>query len=313
MKTLVTGANGFVGSRLCEELARRSIPFVGTTRSRHDRRISVGELDAHTDWSRALDGVTTVVHLAARVHVMQETEPDPAAAFRRANVDGTINLARQAIAAGAKRFVFVSSIKVNGEATDGRPFSAEDEPAPEDAYGQSKQLAEAELLKLSAETGLEVVIVRPPLVYGPGVKANFLQLIRAIDKQWPLPLLGIDNLRSMVSLDNLVDFLITASTHPRAAGQIFLISDGRDLGTATLARMLAQALGKKPRLLYVPVPVLRLIGTLTGKSATISRLISSLQVDSAPARERLGWSPPVSVEEGIAQTVSSYVAAKKIV
>jgi len=311
MKILVTGANGFVGARLCEELARRSVPFVAATRSRHAGAIAVGGLTAETDWSQALIGVTTVIHLAARVHVMNETEADPADAFRQANVDGTLNLARQAIAAGVKRFVFVSSIKVNGERTLGRPFSATDTPAPEDPYGQSKQLAEAGLSQLVAETGLEVVIVRPPLIYGPGVKANFLQLMRAMDRQLPLPLGAIANLRSMVALDNLIDFLITASTHARAAGQTFLISDGRDLSTATLARMLAAALGKKPRLLPVPVFLLRLLGALAGKGATISRLVSSLQVDSTPARERLDWQPPLSVEEGIARTVASYVAEKE--
>jgi nucleoside-diphosphate-sugar epimerase len=308
MRVLVTGASGFVGKRLCEELTARGIPFIGTSRAGGNGLRGVGELAAGTEWSSVLDGVTAVVHLAARVHVMSETEIDPVEAFRRVNVDGTVNLARQAVKAGVRRFVFVSSVKVNGEATTSAPFSVNDTPVPQDPYGVSKHEAEIALWKLARETGLEVVVVRPPLVYGPGVKANFRNLMRAISRGIPLPVGSVSNRRSMIALDNLVDFLVAAVSHDNAAGHTFLVSDGEDISTAMLVRKLAAAMHRSPRLIPVPIAVLRAIGAVTGKSGAIDRLTGSLQIDDSPCRQLLGWTPPVSVDRGIDATVAHFLS-----
>jgi nucleoside-diphosphate-sugar epimerase len=310
-KVMVTGASGFVGKRLCEALVTRGIDCVATSRSGGAGVIGVGELRADTDWREALQDVGVVVHLAARVHVMVETESDPLQAFRRANVDGTIRLAEQAVQAGVRRFVYVSSVKVNGEATHARPFSVDDVPAPEDPYGISKREAEDALRSFAAQSGLELVIVRPPLVYGPGVKANFQSLMRAVRRGMPLPIGAVHNRRSMVALDNLIDFLILAAAHPGAPGRTFLVSDGDDMSTATLARKLGAAMQQSPRLVPVPVWALSLIGKLTGKSAVVDRLTSSLQVDSRPCRELLGWTPPLSVDQGIGATVAHFLAREE--
>nr|WKF58545.1 N-acetyl-alpha-D-glucosaminyl-diphospho-ditrans,octacis-undecaprenol 4-epimerase [Paraburkholderia busanensis] len=311
MNVLVTGASGFVGSRLCEELAARGVPFVGSARVARGALIGVGELAPDTDWSAALRNVTDIVHLAARVHVMEETESDPLTAFRRVNVAGTLNLARQAAAAGVKRMVFVSSVKVNGEATTGKPYVETDAAAPQDPYGVSKHEAEQALWEVARQTSLEVVVVRPPLVYGPGVKANFLNLMRAIGRGIPLPIGSVRNARSMVAVDNLADFLVTTLQHDAAAGQTFLISDGDDLSTSTLARKLGSAMRRPARLLPVPVFMLRLLGALTGKRGAIDRLTGSLQVDIRHARERLGWQPRSSVDEAIQRTVSHYLSTRE--
>ena len=310
MKILVTGANGFVGGRLCHELSSRRIDFVGAARVAGNGLLAIGDLSQDTNWSVALNGVSAVVHLAARVHVMDETEADPLQAFLKVNVDAAVHLARQAAAAGVKRFVFVSSVKVNGEATTRAPFSESDRPAPEDAYGVSKYRAELALAEVAEASGLELVIVRPPLVYGPGVKANFLNLMRAVYKGLPLPLGAVHNARSMVALDNLVDFLITAATHEKAAGRTFLISDDHDIGTAELARELASAMHRRARLIPVPAPLLQLLGKVSGKSAFIDRLTGSLQVDVTQARETLSWHPRVSVREGIERTVAHFLATR---
>lgn len=310
MNVLVTGASGFVGRRLCRELATLGIAFVGAGRTGRDDHVAVGDLGPDTDWTEALQNVSHVVHLAARVHVMDETEADPSAAFRRVNVDGTINLARQAASAGVKRFVFVSSVKVNGESTTGKPYSESDTPAPEDPYGVSKHLAEEALWKLAQETPLEVVVVRPPLVYGPGVKANFQNLMRAVHRGIPLPIGSVRNSRSMVALDNLVDFLVATLTHANAAGNTFLISDGDDLSTAALARKLAKAMHRQARLIPVPLSLLRLLGAVTGRTAAIDRVTGSLQVDITRARAVLGWQPRVSVDQGIAQTVAHFLSTR---
>ncbi|WP_144158578.1 UDP-glucose 4-epimerase family protein [Paraburkholderia sp. BCC1885] len=310
MNVLVTGANGFVGSRLCQELAARGIAFVGTARNGRDDLVAVSDLALDNDWSHALRNVTDVVHLASRVHVMNETEADPSIAFRRANVDGTINLARQAAETGVKRFVFVSSVKVNGESTTSTPFSELDTPAPQDPYGVSKHEAELALWEVARETGMEVVVVRPPLVYGPGVRANFQNLMRAIHQGIPLPIGSVRNLRSMVGLDNLVDFLIAALTHANAAGHVFLISDGEDVGTAALGRKLAKAMKRRAHLIPVPLFMLRAIGAVTGKTAVIERLTGSLQVDIRLAKQLLDWQPRVSLEQGIEQTVAHFVSTR---
>jgi len=231
---------------------------------------------------------------------MKDEVSDPLAEYRRVNVDGTLNLARQAATAGVKRFIFISSIKVNGEQTPlGQPFTAEDTPAPEDAYGISKWEAEQGLLQLATETGMGVVIIRPPLVYGPGVKGNFANMIKLVAKGLPLPLGAIHNLRSLVSVDNLVDLIITCIDHPAATNQVFLAGDGQDLSTTELLRGVARAMGESSRLIPVPSSLLMLGATLSGKKAMAQRLLGSLQVDISKARHLLGWEPLISVEEGL--------------
>ena len=262
-------------------------------------------LTGSANWAMAFAGVDAVVHLAARVHVMNDTEVDPLAAFRIVNVDGTLNLARQAAAAGVKRFVFLSSVKVNGEVTVfGQSFRADDEPAPMDPYGVSKMEAEKGLRALAVETGMEVVIIRPPLVYGPGVKANFAALMRAVQRGWPLPLGAVRNQRSLVALDNLVDFIVTCITHPQAANQTFLVSDGQDQSTTELVRGMAQAAGVPARLLPVPVWALQAGASLLGRGDAVQRLCGNLQIDMSKARNLLGWVPPVSVAEGLRRAMA---------
>jgi nucleoside-diphosphate-sugar epimerase len=269
--------------------------------------VTVGDLSAQTDWSAALAGVEAVVHAAARVHVMQEAAADPLVEFRRINVQGTLQLARRAAAEGVRRFVFISSVKVNGEATrPGHPFTADDAPAPLDAYGISKMEAEQGLREIAAQTGMEVVIIRPPLVYGPGVKANFQSMMRWLTRGVPLPLGAIHNHRSLVALDNLVDLIVTCVDHPAAANQTFLISDGEDLSTTQLLQLMGQALGKPARLIPVPTGLLTLGATLIGKPAIAQRLCGSLQVDISKTRQLLGWSAPVSVDEGLRKAAEGY-------
>ncbi|MFM2036224.1 MAG: hypothetical protein RL459_1489 [Pseudomonadota bacterium] len=308
---LVTGATGFVGSGVVSRLAAEDVETLACVRRDIDpmqegvRDILVAELTANTDWRQVLAGVKSVVHLAARVHVMHDTAADPVTAFRAVNVDGTVNLARQAAAAGVKRFVFISSVKANGESTQpGRAFTETDAPNPQDAYGQSKHEAEQGLRQLSADTGMEVVIIRPPLVYGPGVKANFAALMRVVQRGWPLPLGAVHNQRSLVALDNLVDFIITCITHPQAANQTFLVSDGQDLSTTELVRGMAQAAGVPARLLPVPVWALQAGASLLGKGDAVQRLCGNLQIDTSKARRLLDWVPPVSVEEGLRRAMA---------
>jgi nucleoside-diphosphate-sugar epimerase len=264
----------------------------------------LGEIGGGANGLNVLKEVIAIVHLAARVHVMHDTANDPLSAFRAVNVAGTLNLARQAAAAGVKRFVFISSVKVNGEGTHkGHAFTETDAPNPHDAYGQSKHEAELGLRQIAAQTDMEVVIIRPPLVYGPGVKANFAALMRAVQRGWPLPLGAVHNQRSLVALDNLVDFIVTCTTHPQAGNQTFLVSDGQDLSTAELARGLALASGRTARLLPVPFWALRAGATLMGQGDAVQRLCGNLQVDISKARKLLGWAPPISVEEGLRRAV----------
>lgn len=309
---LVTGATGFVGSALVHRMAADDAmgPVVAAVRSTSTswpmgvRSVQVGDLLPTTDWRTALQRCDAVVHCAARVHVMQDAVTDPLAAYRQINVEGTLNLAHQAVQAGVRRFVFVSSIKVNGEATEpGSPFTADHTPAPQDPYGISKLEAEQGLLELSARTGLEVVIVRPPLVYGSGVKANFASLMRWVARGVPLPLGSIHNARSMVALDNLVDLLVTCVKHPAAAGQIFLVSDDEDVSTTELLRRTARAMGRTALLVPMPASWLECGADILGKRAVAQRLCGSLQVDIEKTRHLLSWQPPLTLDEGLKKTV----------
>lgn len=305
---LVTGATGFVGSAVVRRLLADDAHGRVVVAVRRGElswpegviQVQTGDLAPSTDWSAALNGVSGVVHCAARVHVMQDTATDPLDEYRRVNVQGTLNLARQATAAGVRRFVFVSSIKANGEATQpGHPFTADDVPAPLDSYGVSKVEAEQGLRELADSTGMEVVIVRPPLVYGPGVKANFAATMRWLARGVPLPLGRIQNARSMVARDNLVDLLVTCLRHPAAAGQTFLVSDGEDVSTTELLRRMGLAMGKPARLLPVPAAWLQLAATMLGKRDIAQRLCGSLQVDIEKTRCLLSWQPPLTLNQGL--------------
>ncbi len=305
---LITGGNGFVGHALALTLRQHRSVRVALRRLNFrlpkDIQVVEGSLSGEWDWSQALMEVSAIIHCAARVHVMNESTQDPLSEFRRLNVEGTLNLARQAAQAGVRRFVFVSSIKVNGESTEaGGPFTANDVPAPLDPYGISKLEAEYALRELSVRTGMEVVIVRPPLVYGPGVKANFASMMKWVARGVPLPLGSIDNLRSMVALDNLVDFLIICLKHPAAAGQIFLVSDGEDVSTTELLRRTAKAMGKSILLLPVPSSWLQFCASLLGKGAVAQRLCGSLQVSIEKNRSLLDWQPPLTLDQGIKKAV----------
>jgi nucleoside-diphosphate-sugar epimerase len=305
---LLTGATGFVGKSLLRRLLaddESRLLVIADRRSGHSwpdrtRSFLMGELNHINDWSVALDKVTVVVHCAARVHVMKDNDFDPLKAFRDVNVAGTLNLARQAAAAGVKRFVFISSIGVNGlETVSGIPFNEGSETKPHNAYAISKWEAEKGLMAIAAETKLEVVIIRPPLVYGCKAPGNFGSLIRAVQRGWPLPLGAVHNQRSLVALDNLLDFIVTCTTHPQAANQTFLVSDGHDLSTTELLRGMAQAAGVSARLLPVPLWALQAGASLLWKGDVVQRLCGNLQVDISKARILLGWVPPVSVEEGL--------------
>ena len=309
MKTLVTGANGFIGRAVCTEMQRGGWQVTGAVRSSHQlpagvALTSISAIDGETDWFEALRGVDAIIHLAARSSLTHDTAADSLAAFRAVNAAGTLNLARQAAAAGAKRFVFISSAKVNGERTQtGQAFIEADQPKPQDAYAQSKHEAELGLREIAADTGMELVIIRPPLVYGPGVKGNFAALMRAVQRGWPLPLGAVQNQRSLVALDNLVDFIVICAAHPQAANQTFLVSDGHNLSTPELLRGLALAASVPVRLLPVPVWALQAGAALLGKGDAVQRLCGNLQVDISKARSLLGWLPPISCDEGLRRTL----------
>lgn len=312
MNILLTGSTGFLGRMLAKQLGvMPDMHLAVALRTPHHPlgliTHVVGEVFAGTNWSSALVEQQVVIHTAARVHVMADTVGDPLAEFRRVNVQGTLNLARQAVAAGVKRFVFISSVKVNGESTlPGHPFTADDAPAPLDAYGVSKMEAEQGLREITLATGMEVVIIRPPLVYGPGVKANFAAMIHWLQRGVPLPLGAIHNQRSLVALDNLVDLIVTCLTHPAAANQTFLVSDGEDVSTTELLRRMGQALGRPARLIPVPVSWLKLAAVMVGKQDVAQRLCGSLQVDIEKTRRLLGWTPPQSLDEGLRKAAEGY-------
>ncbi|MDH1281221.1 SDR family oxidoreductase [Pseudomonas chengduensis] len=315
MKVLLTGSTGFVGQALLARLAAQpALDLVAVSRRpafglpAGVAHAQVADIAADTAWQSILQGVQAVIHAAARVHVMSDKVADPLAEFRKVNVDGTLNLARQAVGAGVKRFIFISSIKVNGESTaPGKPYSAESQPAPVDPYGISKLEAELALRELAAETGMEVVIIRPPLVYGPGVKANFLSMMRWLSKGIPLPLGAIQNRRSLVALDNLVDLIATCVEHPAAANQTFMVSDGEDLSTRQLLRRMGGALGRPARLVPIPAWLLEAGASLLGKRALAQRLCGSLQVDISKTRELLNWSPPLGVDEALRRAAEHFL------
>lgn len=315
-KVLVTGAGGFVGEavvfRLLVDKKFYAIAAVrGATRLQGLCSVQIFNL---TDAQKlpALCGVQVVVHAAARVHVMNETADDALAEFRRVNVEGTLRLAQCAAESGVKRFIFLSSIKVNGESTvAGKPFNADDQPSTEEPYGVSKYEAEERLKQLGRDTGMEVVIIRPPLVYGPGVKANFLSMLRWLDKGIPLPLGAIRNRRSLVSIGNLVSLIVTCIDHPAAANQIFLVSDGEDLSTSQLLRRLSSALGKPARLLPVSEWLLAVAASVLGKQSVVQRICGSLQVDITKNRDLLGWIPTANMDEAMRQTVGYYLEKQK--
>lgn len=301
MKTvLITGSSGFVGQHLTPELTQQGYSLHPITRA------NFGDITPASDWSQPLaHGIDTVIHLAARVHLMQDTANDPLAAYRAANTSSTLNLARQAAAAGVRRFIFLSSIKVNGEGRD-TPYTEQDTPNPSDPYAISKWEAEQGLLEIAAETGLEVVILRPPLIYGPGVKANFLRLMRWVERGIPLPFGSIHNQRSLLYIGNLVDAIRICIEHPAAANQTFLVCDNEPLSTAELIRKLAQASGQTAHLLKIPPRLLRSLLSLIGRGQEADRLLDSLILDNNKICRTLHWQPPFTADAGIARTVAAY-------
>lgn len=312
---LLTGATGFVGKAVLATLKSGSGHNVTIALRSKGLNVNcdniklIGDISSNTDWNDCLANQNVVIHSAARVHIMDDRSDDPLQAFRKVNVEGTLALARQAAQAGVRRFIFISSIKVNGEGTSlGKPYTAFDVPAPRDPYGISKFEAEEALKALAAETGMDVVIVRPVLVYGPGVKANFHSMMAWLCKGAPLPLGAIHNKRSLVALDNLVDLIVTCIDHPAAANQTFLVSDGNDLSMTQLLRGLAGALNKPARLIPVPAWLIQTAATALGKRAVAQRLCDSLQVDITHTCETLGWQPPVSVEQAFKKTADAFLS-----
>lgn len=313
---LITGATGFIGSALCRALIRRGYRVRAAVRDVErmmragdpsPEAVGIGDIGPATDWQRACADVECVVHLAARTHVPQETAGDALSAYRRVNVGGTSALARAAGRAGVRRFVFVSSVKVNGESTPERPFTENDPPHPEDAYGISKWEAEQALSEIAAGSGMQAVILRPPLVYGPGARGNLLALMKAVARGVPLPFASIDNRRSLLCLDNLVDAILAAIESPAAPGKTYLVSD-EEVSTPDLVRALASALRVPARLFPCPPALLRGAASVLGRSAMIEKLVNSLRIDSSRIRRELGWSPQTSLAEGLAQMARWYHA-----
>ena len=309
-RILVTGANGFIGSSLCASLKEKGYFVRGAVRNDPydipgvDETIQVTDINESTDWQEALAGMDTVIHLAARVHVMGHQAAESLETFRKVNLLGTERLARMAAKAGVRRFIFISSVKVNGEGSS-HVYTENDLPSPQDAYAISKREAEDLLVSISKETGIQTVILRLPLVYGPGVKANFRNLIKIVSAGLPLPFKGINNRRSFIYLGNLVDAIITSVNHPLAAGQTFLVNDGQDISTEELIRLIALAMDKKPVLFSLHPVILKALFDITGKGEEMEKLTGTLLVDSSKIRKLLGWKPPFTLGEGIRETVKS--------
>ena len=316
-RVLVTGANGFVGRIACSDLqaAGWRVRMAVRTPERlapdgaDAESCVIGDLSGATDWRPAVRGVDAIVHLAARVHQLRDTGPDAVEAYRAVNTDATLGLARAAVAEGVRRLVYVSTIKVNGETNPGRPFRGDDQPDPRDPYAISKLEAERGLAEIGRK-GLEVVVIRPTLVYGPGVRANFQRLMRLAESGLPLPFGAVDNRRSLVSLWNLSSLILRTLDHPRAAGRAWLVSEDEDVSTADLIRLMAAAMGKPARLVRVPVVVLKALGRVVGRSDEVMRLTESLRVDISDTKGELGWAPPVPLAEGIHRTVTAYLGAR---
>lgn len=303
MNVLLTGSTGFLGRSLAAAMSINH-EFYLTAIARRPVDISAAHIiqvtgfDGHTDWSETLSGQRVIIHAAARAHVMKESAVDSMIKYRQVNIEGTLNLARQAADAGVRRFLFISSIGVNGY-INSQPFTTGDVPNPSGLYAQSKWEAEKGLWEIQRETGMELVIIRPPLIYGPTAPGNFGKLVRLVSKNLPLPLGAIHNKRSLVALDNLVDLIITCIDHPNAANEMFLVSDDRDVSTTELLNAMILAADKKPMLIPFPIAALRLAGRLTGKLAVIDRLCGNLQVNISHTKNTLGWKPPISFEDGI--------------
>ena len=314
-RVLVTGANGFVGFNTCRLLreggfvVRAAVRRAGRLPARlsEDEIVVPGDIGPGTEWGPVLEGVSAVVHLAGRVHVLRETVLDPQGEFYKANVDGTERLARAAASARVRRFVYVSSIGVNGKSTHGRPFTEGYTPSPHNSYAISKWEAEQSLRRVAEETGLGVTVLRPPLIYGPGVKANFLRLMRLVNRGLPLPLRSIDNRRSLIYVANLANAIAVCLDHPKAAGETFLVSDGEDVSTPELIRRIARSLGRSVWLLPLPPPLVRAAGRLMKQSASVEPLLDSLEMDSSKIARTLGWRPPSPMMEGLEETAKWFM------
>jgi nucleoside-diphosphate-sugar epimerase len=311
-RVLVTGANGFIGTKLCKKLLNKNFCVHGAVRPGKSSFLPEGAeavhikfIDGDTDWKNILENIHTVVHLAARVHVMKDSVSNPFDEYFKVNVMGSERLAQTAAECGVKRFIFMSSVKVNGE-ENVRAYNEGDVPFPKDSYGISKMIAENRLRDIASKTGMELVILRPPLVYGPGVKANFLNLIKTVHKGRPLPLSKVYNRRSFIYIDNLVDAVITCIEHPGAAGQTYFVSDDEDISTPDLIRKIASALNKSPRIFPFPRLLLFTIGKIIGKGASVEKLIGSLTVDISKIRQELGWKPTVTMDYGLQETAEWY-------
>ena len=319
MKIAVTGANGFIGAALTHELCEKGYDVRGIVRSKErslnrNSRLeifAVGEINSDTNWNDALKGIDVVIHLASRVHKLIDVSINPLADYRGVNTGGTQKLAEMSAQAGTRRLIFMSTIKVNGEKTTGAAFTENHTAPPQDPYAISKWEAEQALRNTSDAAGLEIVILRPPLVYGQGVKANFLRLLDMVNKNIPLPLSMVNNKRSMIYIGNLVDAIIKCIEHPNAVNKTFLVSDGQDISTPDLIRMIAGAMGKKARLFPCPAPLLKMIGNVAGKSDEIERLTGSLQIDSAKIRRELSWTPPFTMEQGLRMTADWFMSNEK--
>ena len=310
-QVLVTGANGFLGQPLVAALKRRNVNVVcvGRNKSKNDSQLffAVPDFCALQVWQKPLLGCDTVIHLAARVHVMHDDAKDPLQAFLKVNLHGTVNLAKAAAKAGVKRFVFVSSVKVNGEFTENTPFSENDVPQPQDAYATSKWEAEIALRKIEKETGMQLVIVRPPLVYGAGVKANFASLLKVVNKKVPLPLASVQAKRSLIYVGNLADAIIICASNPKAAGQTYLVSDGDAISMPQLIKKMALALHKSSYILPFPVSIMHLLAKAVGKTSSVDRLTQSLVIDSSKIRQELDWKPPFTIDQGLKETADWYL------